>query len=76
MLGNAAYGLIIIIDCRLNCTQFCVLNHFRARCGQKYTLYKKMLQIKVVQNSISYEKFSGRMSISYRSGARGLQRLP
>ncbi len=30
--------------------------HFRTRCYQKYALYQKPLQIKVVQDSISYKK--------------------
>ncbi len=39
-------------------------------------ILKKKLQIKVVQNSISYRKLSGCMSITPRSGGRWLQILP
>ncbi len=34
------------------------LNHFKDRCCQNYPLYQKMLQIKVVENYISYKKLS------------------
>ncbi len=37
------------------------LIHFRNKCRQKYALYRKRLQIKVLEHSISYEKVSGRI---------------
>ncbi len=48
------------------------LIHFRAQRCQKYALYRKMLQMKVVQNSISYKKLSGRICLSpLEGGAMG-----
>ncbi len=50
MFGNAAYGPIVIITCHLIHMKIRVQNLFRARRGQKYALYQKMLQIKVVEH--------------------------
>ncbi len=38
--------------------------HFRAEGCQKYWLYQKMIQIKVVENSISCKKLTGRVCLS------------
>ncbi len=35
-----------------------------------------MLQIKIVQNSVSYKKLTKHICVSPWSGGRGLQRLP
>ncbi len=38
--------------------------YFRAQHCQKYALYQKMLQIKVLHNSISYKKLIERIYLS------------
>ncbi len=56
----------------LKCTKMAKKIHFRTSRCQKYALYQKRLQIKVVPNSISYKKVSVCMClISPRSGAGG-----
>ncbi len=51
--------------------------HFRAERCQKYVLYQKMLEIKIVEHLISYKKVSGAyISISPGSESERLQRLP
>ncbi len=47
-----------------------------AQCCQKYWLYEKKVQVKVVENSIFYEKLWVHMSISLQSGTKGFKRLP
>ncbi len=42
-----------------------------ASCCQKYTLYRKRLQIKVPEHSISYEKVDGRICLSPDRGELG-----
>ncbi len=40
--------------------------HFGSQCCQKYALYPKMLQVKVVECCILYKKLSDRIRLSYR----------
>ncbi len=51
--------------------------HFRAQHCQKYALYQKMLQIKIVEHYTSYKKVGGRIRLCPPpwGGARGLPRL-
>ncbi len=48
----------------LECTEMGKWIHFRAQCCQNYWLYQKIIQIKVVENWISYKKVSGDTCLS------------
>ncbi len=48
----------------LQCTERGKWIHLRAQHCQNYQLYQKIVQIKVIENSISYEKVSGRTCLS------------
>ncbi len=60
-----------------NCREVPKICHFElTQLCQKYGLHKKKLQMKVVQNLISYKKVPERICLSPSwNGARGLKRL-
>ncbi len=59
----------------LNCTKTAMLIRIRAEWCQKYVLYRKRRQIKILEHSILYEKVSGRICLSPPRGKLGAPKM-
>ncbi len=53
------------------CMKMAKLIHIKAEQCQKYTLYRKMIQVKVFEHSISHEKIEVRICLSPARGELG-----
>ncbi len=70
--GSQGPPKMVIFEIR-KCTKMAKMIYLRVECCQKYALYRKRLQIKVPEHSISYKKVSGRICLSPARGELGGQ---